>query len=54
MDYTLKEMHERISELIEDAEYRVTKARSPKSKRQGKLNVEFFQSIKKHLKPLEK
>ena len=45
----LKELNERIDNLISDFDYRLSRARSPRSKRHSKAMVNFFTSIKHHL-----
>lgn len=50
---TLQETHDRIDELIEQAEYDSKAARNPKIKNRYKTTLEFFKAIKKHLKPIK-
>jgi hypothetical protein len=50
---TLKETHEHVQNIIDDANYDYKSARNPKKKRILKRTIELFQSIKKHLKQLE-
>jgi len=40
-----KELLQTLEEIIEDHEYRISKARSPRSKRASKNAAHFFQSI---------
>ncbi len=49
---TLQETHKRIDEIINDYQETISRARSSRTKRQHKATMQFFKSIKKHLKPL--
>lgn len=43
-------MIETIGEMLEDADYALTQARSPKGKRKARATFDFFASIYTHIK----